>query len=89
MALTKENRQKVISRLQHHKNDGGSSEVQVGLLTERINGLEGHFKEHLKDHHSRRGLIQMVSKRRQLLDYLRDHHFDRYQKLITELGIRK
>jgi len=89
MSLTSENKQKVIKKLQKKKNDTGSPEVQIGLLTARIEHLSGHFKSHTKDHHSRRGLLKMVSNRRKLLDYLRDRHFDRYQKVIAELGIRK
>ena len=89
MAVTKEDKNKVIEKLQTKKGDTGSSEVQIGLLTRRIEDLSGHFKVHVKDHHSRRGLLKLVSQRRKLLDYLRDRYFDRYQKVITELGIRK
>ena len=69
--------------------DTGSSEVQVALLTARINDLTGHFKAHVKDHHSRRGLLKMVSQRRKLLDYLKRTNADSYRSLIERLGIRK
>ena len=69
--------------------DTGSPEVQVALLTARINQLTPHFKDHLKDHHGRRGLLRMVSRRRKLLDYLKDRHADRYSALIVKLGLRK
>ena len=72
-----------------HEKDTGSPEVQVALLTERINGLSEHFKTHKKDHHSRRRLMRVVSKRRRLLDYLKRTDFEAYQKLIGELGIRR
>jgi small subunit ribosomal protein S15 len=69
--------------------DTGSTEVQVALMTARINDLTGHFKTHAKDHHSRRGLLKLVSKRRKLLDYLRGSSVDRYRTLIERLGLRK
>ena len=72
-----------------HETDTGSTEVQVALLTERINGLSGHFKTHAKDHHSRRGLLKLVSQRRRLLSYLRRTGPDRYQALIKRLGLRR
>ncbi len=72
-----------------HEKDTGSSEIQVALLTERINGLSGHFKTHAKDHHSRRGLLKLVSQRRRMLDYLRRTGPDRYQELIKRLGLRR
>ncbi len=72
-----------------HETDTGSSEVQVALLTERINGLSEHFKLHKKDHHSRRGLLELVSQRRRLLDYLRRTDSNRYQALIERLGLRR
>ncbi len=72
-----------------HENDTGSSEIQVALLTERINGLSEHFKTHKKDHHSRRGLLKLVSQRRRLLDYLRRTGPDRYRELIKRLGLRR
>lgn len=89
MAFSKEEKQKVIQKLQLKKSDTGSPEVQIGILTGRIEDLSNHFKDQVKDHHSRRGLLKMVSRRRRLLDYLRERHFDRYQKVIAELGIRK
>ena len=70
-------------------NETGSSEVQVALLTERINGLTEHFKSHTKDHHSRRGLLKMVSQRRKLLDYLKRTDADKYRGVIERLGLRK
>jgi small subunit ribosomal protein S15 len=72
-----------------HKTDTGSPEVQVALLSQRIEHLTGHFKTHVKDHHSRRGLLKLVGQRRRLLDYLKDSDFQRYQSLIERLGIRK
>jgi small subunit ribosomal protein S15 len=72
-----------------HDADTGSPEVQVALLTERINGLSGHFQVHMKDHHSRRGLLKLVSQRRRLLNYLRRTQPDRYRALIDKLGLRR
>jgi len=72
-----------------HESDTGSSAVQVALLTERINGLSEHFKVHVKDHHSRRGLLKLVSQRRRLLNYLRRTEPDRYRALIEKLGLRR
>jgi small subunit ribosomal protein S15 len=72
-----------------HEGDTGSTEVQVALLTERINGLSEHFKVHAKDHHSRRGLLKLVSQRRRLLNYLRRTELDRYRSLIEKLGLRR
>lgn len=72
-----------------HESDTGSPEVQVALLTERINGLSEHFKVHAKDHHSRRGLLKLVSQRRRLLNYLRSNELDRYRALIEKLGLRR
>jgi small subunit ribosomal protein S15 len=79
----------VIQQHQRKPGDTGSPEVQVALLTARINGLTDHFKAHVKDHHSRRGLLKMVSQRRKLLDYLRRTDLDGYRKLIEQLGLRK
>ncbi len=79
----------LIAKFARGANDTGSAEVQIALLTARINTLTAHFKIHLKDHHSRRGLLQMVSRRRKLLDYLKRTHLDRYSSLIKELGLRK
>ena len=89
MALTKEAKTKVIADYRRSKKDAGSSEVQVAVLTERINGLSGHFAANKKDHHSRYGLIKMVSRRKRLLKYLRKIAPDRYQDLIARLKLRK
>ncbi len=89
MALDTATKAKVVSEYQRAPGDTGSPEVQVALLTTRINGLTGHFKEHGKDHHSRRGLLKMVSQRRKLLDYLKGTNADSYRALIERLGLRK
>jgi small subunit ribosomal protein S15 len=78
----------VIRKHQLHENDRGSAPVQVALLTQRINELTGHFRAHKKDHHSRRGLLMMVGKRRRLLDYLKRTDLERYRSLIEDLGLR-
>jgi small subunit ribosomal protein S15 len=87
--LTNERKTEVIGSFRKHDSDTGSPEVQVALLSERINYLTDHFKTHVKDHHSRRGLLQLVQQRRKLLDYLKRKDFDRYAELIKKLGIRK
>jgi len=79
----------IMSKLQRHEKDTGSPEVQVALLTERINSLSSHFEIHKKDHHSRRGLLKMVGRRRKLLDYLKKTDFAKYQKTLKELDLRK
>jgi len=89
MPLLKDKKNKIISDFRQNKKDTGSAEVQVAILTERINGLAGHFKRNAKDHHSRYGLIKMVGQRKRLLTYLRKIDPDRYQKLITRLELRK
>jgi small subunit ribosomal protein S15 len=89
MAVTVSEKAKVIADNQRAKGDTGSPEVQVALLTSRINGLNDHFKGHVKDHHSRRGLLRMVSRRRKLLDYLKSRNSDSYRSLIEKLGLRK
>lgn len=89
MSITNERKAEVIKEFATKKDDTGSPEVQVAILTERINALSGHMKDHKKDYHSRRGLLAMVARRRKLLDYLRGKSEDRYQKLIKSLGIRK
>jgi len=89
MAVTVADKTKVISEHQRAKGDTGSPEVQIALLTARINGLTDHFKDHVKDHHSRRGLLRMVSRRRKLLDYLKLRNADSYRALIEKLGLRK
>lgn len=78
----------VIRKYQKHENDRGSAPVQIALLTERINQLTGHFRNHKKDHHSRRGLLRMVGRRRRLLDYLKRTDRERYRQLIEDLGLR-
>ena len=87
--ILKEKKQEVIATNRLHETDTGSPEVQIALLTNRINDLTGHFKEHVKDHHSRRGLLRMVSRRRKLLDYLKRCNADSYKSLIEKLGLRK
>jgi len=89
MALTSEHKQTIISQYKLHESDTGSPEVQVAILTERINNLTNHLQLHKGDHHSRRGLLKMVGQRRALLNYLRDRHFERYRLLIEKLGLRK
>jgi small subunit ribosomal protein S15 len=89
MALTKEEKTAAVVSHQIHDRDTGSSEVQISILTKRITSLTGHFKTHKKDHHSRRGLLKMVSQRRKLLDYLRRGDEGKYQAIIAALGIRK
>ncbi len=89
MAVTPAEKARIVSEFQRGKGDTGSPEVQVALLTERINGLTDHFKANVKDHHSRRGLLSMVSQRRSLLDYLKRTDVDRYRSTIERLGIRK
>jgi len=79
----------LIGEYRTHEKDTGSPEVQVAILTDRINGLQQHFELHQKDHHSRRGLLMLVSQRRRLLDYLRREDPDRYQSLINRLGLRR
>ena len=88
MALTKEQKQNVIDKFKKHEGDSGSPEVQIALLTERLNTLGGHFQMHGKDHHSRRGLLKMVGQRKRLLSYLKKKDLDSYRSLIKELGIR-
>ncbi|MCA9482629.1 MAG: 30S ribosomal protein S15 [Nitrospina sp.] len=89
MALTKEKKTEIITNNRLSDADTGSSEVQIALLTERLNYLTEHFKEHKKDHHSRRGLIKIVNRRRKLLDYLKREDLNRYQAIIKQLGIRR
>ena len=89
MALAKEAKTETIGQYKTHATDTGSPEVQVALLTQRINGLMDHFKTHVKDNHSRRGLLKLVSQRRQLLDYLARIDAARYKSLIERLGIRR
>lgn len=89
MPVTVAQKADIISQHQRAKGDTGSPEVQVALLTARINGLTDHFKAHVKDHHSRRGLLKLVSQRRKLLDYLKRTNADQYKQLITRLELRK
>lgn len=89
MAITTSQKAQILQEHQRGKADTGSPEVQVALLTARINDLTGHFKAHVKDHHSRRGLLKMVSRRRKLLDYLRRSDNDRYRAVLDRLGLRK
>jgi small subunit ribosomal protein S15 len=89
VALAKEAKAEIIGNYKTHESDTGSPEVQVALLTKRINELTEHFKTHVKDNHSRRGLLKLVSQRRRLLDYLRRKDADRYREVISRLGIRE
>ena len=89
MPLIAEKKKNIIENFKIHPTDTGSPEVQIALLTERINYLTEHFKTHVKDHHSRRGLLKLVSQRRHLLDYLKKKEFERYRRIIQRLGIRK
>ncbi len=89
MALVKEDKEKVIEKFKTHENDTGSSEVQIAILTKKINRLNEHLKANKKDHHSRRGLVVMVGKRKRLLGYLKNNDIARYKKIIGELGLRK
>lgn len=89
MSVTTEQKAQVVSDYQRAAGDTGSPEVQVALLTNRINELIGHFKTHVKDHHSRRGLLRMVSRRRKLLDYLKRTNIEAYRTLIDRLSLRK
>jgi len=89
VSISSEAKQAIINEHKLHENDTGSPEVQIAILTRRINDLTEHLKIHKKDHHSRRGLLKMVGQRRALLNYLRDRNFDRYRQLIEKLGLRK
>ena len=89
MPLTKEEKVEIIKKFGDSEQSTGTTEVQIALLTARINGLTDHFRMHKKDHHSRRGLLQMVGKRRRLLDYLKKKDIQKYRELILELGIRR
>ena len=87
--LTPVRKQQVIEKYRVHESDTGSPEVQIAILTERINYLTDHLKEHKKDHHSRRGLLKMVGHRRGLLNYLRDNDIERYRSILEKLNLRK
>ena len=89
MGLTRESKSTLIAQHRLHTGDTGSPEVQIAILSERISGLTGHFKTHRKDHASRRGLIMLVSKRRRLLDYLKNNDSERYKDIVEKLGLRK
>jgi small subunit ribosomal protein S15 len=89
LALTPEKKQEIIKSFQIHENDTGSPEVQIAILTDRINYLNEHLKVNKKDHHSRRGLLKMVGQRRSLLDYLKKNDFERYRTIVTRLGLRR
>ncbi|MCZ7661909.1 MAG: 30S ribosomal protein S15 [Thermoleophilia bacterium] len=87
--LSKERKGELIDRFKKHEGDTGSPEVQIAILTEQINVLTGHLKIHKKDHHSRRGLLKMVGRRRRLLNYLQKQEVERYRTVVRELGLRK
>jgi small subunit ribosomal protein S15 len=89
MAITQERKNELINEFKTHENDTGSPEVQVAVLTEEIQNLNEHLRVHKKDHHSRRGLLKMVGKRRNLLNYLRNKDVTRYRELIQKLGLRR
>ena len=89
MGLTKDKKQEIISKHKMHGIDSGSPEVQIALLTEKIKYLTGHFKTHSSDHHSRRGLLRMVGRRRRLLEYLKRAKIERYRSIVKELGLRR
>ena len=89
VTLTKEQKQGIIEKFKTHEGDSGSPEVQIALLTEKINYLTEHFKVHKRDHASRRGLLRMVGQRRRLLDYLKATKVDRYRKVVKDLGLRR
>ncbi len=89
MPLTKEKKAELIGKYGRVDGDTGSAEVQIALLTERINELTEHLRTHVKDHHSRRGLLMLVGKRRRLLRYLESSELDRYRELVAELGLRR
>ena len=89
MSLTVERKTELIGTYRTHETDTGSPEVQIAILSEKISYLTEHFKIHAKDHHSRRGLLRMVGRRRRLLDYLKEKDIQRYRTIITSLGIRK
>jgi len=89
MSITREEKSEIIKEFQFHENDTGSPEVQIAILTKRINNLSEHFKIHKKDHHSRRGLLKLVGKRRSHLNYLARKDISRYRKILKQLGLRK
>ncbi len=88
MSIVKGKKQEIIGEYKHHDTDTGSPEIQIALLTERINNLTDHFKKHMKDHHSRRGLLMLVNKRKKLLKYLQTCNKEKYLEVIQKLGLR-
>ncbi len=89
MVLAKDRKQEITKEFQLHEQDTGSSDVQIAILTERINEITEHLKKHKKDHHSRRGLLRLVGRRRKLLDYLREKDPERYQAILKKLNLRR
>ncbi len=89
MAITQERKNELISEFKTHDSDTGSADIQIAILTEEINNLNGHLSTHKKDHHSRRGLMKMIGRRRRLLKYMRDNEVQRYRDLIAKLGLRR
>lgn len=89
MAITQERKTEIMTKYATHEGDTGSPEVQIAVLTENINSLNGHLKTHKKDHHSRRGLLKMVGRRRNLLAYLKNKDITRYRELVDSLGLRR
>jgi len=89
MTLTKEEKAEIIRKYGDHPNDSGKPEVQIAILTKRINDITQHLQQHKKDHHSRRGLLMLVGKRRRLLNYLASKDIERYRKIVDELGLRR
>ncbi|MHA6258755.1 30S ribosomal protein S15 [Sporosarcina sp. CAU 1771] len=89
MAITQERKHELIAEYKIHEKDTGSADIQVAILTEEINNLNGHLSTHKKDHHSRRGLLKMIGTRRRLLKYLRENEVQRYRDLIAKLGLRR
>ena len=89
LGIEKEKKSGIIRESRRHETDSGSPEVQIALLTERINGLTEHFKSHVKDHHSRRGLLRLIGQRRGLLEYLKRIEIERYRQILEKLGLRR
>ena len=89
MTVPNERKKALIDGYRRHDGDTGSPEVQIALLTERINGLTDHFKSHVKDHHSRRGLLRLIGQRRGLLEYLKSKNIERYRQILEKLGLRR
>ncbi len=89
MAITQERKNELISEFKTHDSDTGSADIQIAILTEEINNLNGHLATHKKDHHSRRGLLKMIGRRRKLLKYMRDNEVQRYRDILAALGLRR